>query len=154
MIDHVSMSLYVCIYCIFEPCIHRARHAYHLLIAVPYILIAHPSVQPDECEKMVSRTWSRPPDKRAICQTNLMSRAYIGGFWRWRRNYRQSFELKPASAPHFFRFECLVLVRQMANCPWFSTWIDNETIFAHSWRRSQFCTPPATATGERARRRG
>src|SRR5712664_4624825 len=44
VIDHVSMSLYVCIYCIFEPCIHRARHAYHLLIAVPYILIAHPLV--------------------------------------------------------------------------------------------------------------
>src|SRR6267378_371988 len=36
VIDHVSMSLHVCIYCIFEPCIHRARHAYHLLIAVPY----------------------------------------------------------------------------------------------------------------------
>ena len=30
------MSLHVCIYCIFEPCIHRARHVYHLLIAVPY----------------------------------------------------------------------------------------------------------------------
>ena len=39
VIDHVSMSLYVCIYCIFEPCIHRARHAYHFLIAVPYSII-------------------------------------------------------------------------------------------------------------------
>jgi hypothetical protein len=56
--------------------------------------------------------------------------------------------------PTSFRFECLVLVRQMANCPWFSIWIDNETIFVHSWRRSQFCTPPATATGEMARRQG
>ena len=31
------MSLHVCIYCIFEPWIHRARQAYRSLIAVPHM---------------------------------------------------------------------------------------------------------------------
>ena len=38
VIDYLSMSLYVCICCIFEPCIHQAHHTYHLLIAVLYSL--------------------------------------------------------------------------------------------------------------------
>src|SRR6267378_646038 len=32
----LCMSVYIVYNSIFEPCIHRARHAYHLLIAVPY----------------------------------------------------------------------------------------------------------------------
>jgi hypothetical protein len=35
-VTDLSMSLQICIYWIFEPWIHRARHAYHPLIAVPY----------------------------------------------------------------------------------------------------------------------